>query len=136
MVASDEINMITLETYKKLDSEKNYLESELVRLKKRLVELKDPLFYKELPPQIAFSRSENCYSYGLHCATAYYYHNITTKYDKTNGFGKKTQFDNLDSVIIETIQRQYYGDLLQIRTKQRKNNFEFEYAAFISHISI
>jgi len=129
--------MIGINEYTQRELERKELES-------RLNELKDPLFFKDLGPQIIHvgqkivrrdrlsGKITNSNFSNIDNAGAFYLL-TTTLFDVTQGYKKIEQFNDLESVLVNQIQKVYPGNFLQMRTKKEK--IISHYALFLSSLN-
>jgi len=99
-----------------LRKEEKGLRLELHNLEKKLVELRDPLYYLD---EIVLKKDGNWYT------------QIVTGYGITSGFKKKTRLENIDKVIVDTIEKAYDTKMIQIRTHEKNDTSIISYAVFL-----
>lgn len=118
--------MIGIEEYNKREEGRLNKESELLeeekglRLKlqdlgKKLVELRDPLYYLD---EVVLKKTDEGY------------HQVSTEYDISRGFNKKTKLESIDKILVDTIEKDYNTKMIQIRTHERDNTPFLSYIVF------
>ncbi|MGV8086800.1 MAG: hypothetical protein ACP5N1_04160 [Candidatus Woesearchaeota archaeon] len=102
-----------------LRKEEKGLRLELKNLEQKLVELRDPLYYLD---EIVLKKYDT-----------YRYRQILTDYSDSVEYRckKKTKLENIDKVIVETIEKEYNTEMIQIRTHEKYDSSIISYIVFL-----